>query len=314
MLRAILVGLGVCSLTLVAFVARPTLRAAEPNQEPPLRLGITDSLFRDVPRSQNGSGRKIFSALMKAQTGLSNELAAPAPVAELAQQLEDGRLDFAIVQGVEFAWARQQHPRLRSLLILVNERPYRRAHLVVRQDSDATCWAELKGKALAVPAQSREHCLLFYERPCKSLGQEPEHFFAKILKTPTLEDALDDVIEGQAQAAVVDEVGLEAYARRKPGRFAKLKELARSELFPDSVVAYRAGALDEHTLHRCREGLLGADKQAQGRLLLMFWRVTSFAPLPAGFEDRLVEIAKAYPAPSQATASKPSTRRIPTSR
>ena len=106
------------------------------------------------------------------------------------------------------------------------------------------------------------------------------------------------MVDGTVQAAVVDGVGLEAYKRRKPGRFAKLKELLKSELFPDTVVAYHRGALDDATLERFRSGLMRADKTATGRLLLMLWTLTAFEAVPPDYEQMLGDIAKAYPAPS----------------
>src|SRR5207244_6848780 len=54
-------------------------------------------------------------------------------------------------------------------------------------------------------------------------------FFPKITSPENTEDALDDVVDGVVQAAVVDRAGLEAYKRRKPGRFNRLKEVARSQ-------------------------------------------------------------------------------------
>src|SRR5207302_707113 len=96
----------------------------------------------------------------------------------------------------------------------------------------------------------------------------------------TIEDALDDVVDDEAQATIVDGVCLDAYKRRKPGRCEKLKTLMLSEIFPSGVVAYHPGALDEATIQRFREGMLNAHKEPLGRQLLTMWKLTGFEPVP----------------------------------
>jgi ABC-type phosphate/phosphonate transport system substrate-binding protein len=260
---------------------------------------MVSSLFKEVPESQVDSGKQIFSALMREQIGLANELAQPMIAAELAQQLACGRLDIAIFQGVEFAWAREKHASLHPLLVIVNRHLYRQAHLLTRRDGPVKSVMDLKGRVAAIPAHSREHCDLFLERLCRDQGHAVVEFFARVLKPPTVEDALDDTVDGTIDAAVVDGVSLQAYQRRKPARFARLKDLLKSEAFPDSVVAYRPGALDPAILERCRKGLLDADKHIKGQLLLMLWRVTAFEPVPQDFDGKLTAIGKAYRAPPE---------------
>jgi len=287
---------------LLSLLAVLTLVPVTRGDGPPetVRIGIVRSFFRDIPQSQVGASTPAFQKLMQAQTGLPSEVASPTDTDELADKLMRGQLHLGIFQGVEFAWMCQKHPDLRPLVIAVNQHPNRQAHLLVRQDFPAANFAGLNGKTLAIPKRSREHCLLFVERQCQQLGREPAKFFSRIPTPDNIEEALDDVVDGTVQAAVVDGVGLECYKRRKPGRFAKLKELLKSELFPDTVVAYRQGALDEATVKRFREGLLKADKTATGRLLLMLWTLTAFQPVPPDFDRMLTDIAKAYPGRKEA--------------
>src|SRR5437016_55153 len=80
--------------------------------------------------------------------------------------------------------------------------------------------------------RSREHCRLFLERGCRACGAEPQGFFAKVVTPANVEDALDDVIRGKVQVAVVDGVSLECYEQVKSGCFARLKVLTRSAIFP----------------------------------------------------------------------------------
>jgi len=95
---------------------------------------------------------------------------------------------------------------------------------------------------------------LFVERQCQANGKKPEEFFAKITNPENVEDALDDAVDGTVQAVAVDRAALEAFKKRKPARFGRLKEAARSQPFPPSVVAYSEGVLDNATLQRFRDG------------------------------------------------------------
>src|SRR5207237_918546 len=153
-----------------------------------------------------------------------------------------------------------KHPELRPLMIAVNQQRHLQAFVIVRSDSQATSFKDLQDKPFALPRQTREHCNLYLERECQSARKAPRVYFSKITNPPNSEEAIDDLFDGVVQAAVVDDVSLDSYKRRKPGRFAKLKVLQTSEIFPAAVVAYRPGAIDEARLKRFREGMMNANR------------------------------------------------------
>jgi ABC-type phosphate/phosphonate transport system substrate-binding protein len=246
---------------------------------------------------------QAFPALMKAQTGIPCDLEPPSDSELLAEKLSKNQLHLAVFQGIEFAWVMKRNPQLRPLVIAVNGKPNRQAHLMVRQGFTGAGFADVKGKQLAMPLGGREHCWVFLQRHCRECGQEPEDFFSRIDR-PNAVIALDDLVDDVVQAVVVDGVALECYKHRKPGRFAKLKELEKSEWFPDSVIAYHSGVFDEAELRRFREGLLQADKTALGRQLLTLWSLTGFENVPGDFDKTLKDIAKSYPPSSTRTATK----------
>ena len=62
---------------------------------------------------------------------------------------------------------------------------------------------------------------------------------------------MDDVVDGDLQATVCDRATLEAFKRRKPGRFNQLRPIAESKPFPAAaVVAHYGTNLDEATLRK----------------------------------------------------------------
>jgi ABC-type phosphate/phosphonate transport system substrate-binding protein len=286
-------------LILLAAVLPGLATPAAENEAAPaaaVRIGLISTLFRDTPAPVVQALMEPFGTLMESQTGVSGRLIAGGDAETLGRQLKEDRLQLAVFHGIEFAWAQQKFPDLRPLVLAVNRHRILHAHLLVRDDQGAANLAALKGKVLALPRRSREHCRVFLDRCCQDLGQEPKDFFGKITTPPNLEEALDELVRGNVDATVVDGVALECYQEEKPACFARLKTLKKSEPFPPAVLAYRPGALDEATLTRFRTGLLNAHQNTRGRQLLSLWKLTSFERVPNDFAALVAAVAKAYPA------------------
>jgi ABC-type phosphate/phosphonate transport system substrate-binding protein len=263
-----------------------------------LRIGMVSSLFRDVKPALLQMSMQPFSTLVRSQTGLDGRAVLVRDALTLGKQLNDGKLKLGVFHGVEFSWAQQKYPGLRPLVIAINRHRHLRAHLVVRYDNANKSLADLKGKKIALPNGSREHCHLFLEREARKCGGTPKEFFGAVVVHPDMEAALDDVLRRKVDAAVVDGVSLESYKLLKPGCHSGLKIVLESEVFPAAVVAYRAGALDDATLARCRDGLVRANQSTRTRELMFMWRMTAFETIPDDYQEILTAIRKSYPAPT----------------
>ncbi len=202
---------------------------------------------------------------MESQTGVGGDLLPVGDYENLANQLKEDEVQLGVFHGVEFAWVHQNHPTLKPLVIAVNGAPYLRAHLVVRADSEIASGVNLKGKIVELPRMSSEHCLLFLERRCCPSGDNPEKFFAKVIRSNNPADALDDVVDDEAQGVVVDEVVYEAYRKNKPGRAAKLKTVQQSEPFPCAVIAYQPGVLSDRISGRSSAKVLSPPRTTPRR-------------------------------------------------
>jgi ABC-type phosphate/phosphonate transport system substrate-binding protein len=297
--RAARAALAVSVMLLAVF----PVNSEEKNNSPAsLKVGISSSAFFEQPEWRIRTATSLWAALVKSQADIQAEFKA-VDTERLAPGLAKRDLDLAVFQGYEFAWARQQDARLRPLLIAVNDKPFLHAAFVVRQDAKAKKIADLQGHSVTVHKGRRSHVRLYFERSCQALGKEPKDFFSRIAVAGCAEEALDDVVDGTADAAVVDTIAVDSYQRRKPGRAAKLHELAQSPVFPDPVIGYRVGGVDQKTLERFREGIIGSDQSLSGRQLLNFFKLTGFAKMPDDYDKVLKEIAKAYPAPAKDPAS-----------
>jgi ABC-type phosphate/phosphonate transport system substrate-binding protein len=264
----------------------------------PVRVGLTGSLFRDTPEALVQTMMRPFKSLMETQTGLSGELVPGIKPDDLGQRLKDDKLQLAVYQGFEFAWAKEKLPGLKPLMIAVNQNKELRAFVVVRDDGPAKL-PDLKGKTIAIPRRTREHCHLFLERRCEALDKPLKEFFGKVVTPFSAEEAVDAVVNGQVDAALADGCFLNWYEKQKPTRYARLKVAEKSEVFPAAVVAYYANALDEATLRRFRDGMLSAKDNPRGVQLMTLCQMTSFEPVPDDYDKVCKEIVKAYPPPEK---------------
>jgi ABC-type phosphate/phosphonate transport system substrate-binding protein len=294
-------GAGAAAALVGLLAASPQAPAGGEARPPTVRVGLISSLFGDAPEPVVQVAMRPFKSILEARTGAVGEIVAGGDADGLARQLKDGRLQLAVFQGVEFAWARLKQPDLQPVLVGVNQRGAVRADLVVLKDGKAACCEDLRGQAVALPRLSRRHCLLFLERRCVPSGSTPEQCFARVTAPGSAEDALDDVVDGAVQAAVIDDADLEAYQKDKPARAARLKALVQSEPFPGAVlvIASYPGALDEKLLRRFCDGMIDAKSTDRGRQFLKLCRAAGFEVPPADFEQTLADVARAYPPPAE---------------
>lgn len=294
--RHCLFAAGVAALIVLG--SSHSVPAADDEEKPPLQVGMLASFYVDVPDAAAKTSIDSFKKLMHRDVGRKGETHTIADPFAMAQQLQDGKLQLAVFHGFEYAWVRKKYDGIKPLSLAFNEKKKFRCCVMVKKDSAAKEIADLKAKLLAVPAQSREESRAYIGKLCAKDGGAAR-FFDKVTKPANLEDALDDVVDDVVQATVIDEVALARYEKRKPARFEKLRRLAESDVFPSSVIVYRAGKVDDATLQRIREALKGAGDSADGKQMLFTWKVSGFEEIPDWYEKSLDEIAKAFPPPTK---------------
>lgn len=269
-----------------------------------LHIGTSGTLALNAASgTKEQTAIEALQSFIKSETGFDNDIVRQKNYAELLKNMASGHLQVGVFQGYEFAWVQEKDSKLHPLALAVDVYPYRYAYLMVRRDSKISDFAQLQGQLLSLPNVGQDHIRLFVGRLCQAQGKPLESFFAKISTPDNIEDALDDVVDRAVQAAVVDRVGLEAYKRRKPGRFNQLRELMHSEAFPPPLAAYYEGVLDKATQQRFQEGLLNANRKEKGQALLTLFRLTGFELPPSNFGQVLAETRKKYPPPDAATRS-----------
>jgi len=266
-----------------------------------LHIGTSGTLHPEsMTQQQEDSAHETLRKFIKDETGLKSDFARQKNWQELAEIMAKGKVHLGVFQGYEFAWAQEKYSELKPLAVAINVHHYPVAGVVVKRDNPAKDFAGLQGQSLHMPTTGQRFLDLFVTHACQANGKEPATFFSKIIRQPSIEDALDDVVDGTVQACLADEAALEAYKRRKPGRFDKLKEVARSQPFPPAVVASYGKNLDDATLKRFRDALLGARRKEKGQTMLTIFHLTGFEKVPDDFGKVLAETRKTYRPPEAA--------------
>lgn len=278
-------------LVAVAAFVLPSICSAGDEQ---LKVGMAKTFFGSTPKVFVNIAGKDFDRVIKNATGFGGELNTDHGPFELGQRLKDRKLDFAIFHGHEFASVREKDPGLVPLLI-VSSKDGERAYLIVRQDSNAQSAADLGGKKVNLPLDTRRHCDVFLAKMSTDHGQKGAKFFGSVAKSTQQIEALNDLASGKVDAVIVDTVGLAAYKDLRGPVFEKNLRILESEPFPSPVVVYRRGALEEKVINQFRDGLLKAHLTDTGRVMMESWKINCFAPVPEDYEKTLSETFKAHP-------------------
>jgi ABC-type phosphate/phosphonate transport system substrate-binding protein len=259
-----------------------------------LRIGTSGSLAVADKDTKETTALGTLQNFIKKETGLDNEIVRQKDWQELAEKMASKHFQLGVFQGYELAWAQEKYPALKPLALAVNVYRYPTAYVVARKDNAAKDFSGLQGQSIAITGGDVGFLRLFVDRECEALQKNAKTFFSRVATPDSVEDTVDDLVDGSIQAVAE----LEAYKRRKPSRFAQLKAVAESKPFPPVVVAYYDGVVDPATLDRFRDGLLGASQKESGQTLLTLFRLTKFEAVPADFDSVLTRTRQTYPPPA----------------
>ena len=297
-------ALALAGLALAGLALAGSAHAAEPAADG-VQIGMVQGMFRDVQPAMVQALSRPLRDMIRKQTGFTGDVEILPDAFALAKRMKARRLHLGVFHGFEFAWVARQHPNLVPLVVTVPPGRKFQACVVVRQDCPAKSIADLKGDAVTIHRGTKAHCLAFLDRERDGLPASTAA--PKAAPALTAENALDAVINGEAPAALVDASALTGYDTLQPGAFKQLRVLARSEVFPQTVIAYNKGLLPEETAGRIRRLLLEAHNTAAGKPLMMLWNLKGFEGVPTDYDTQLERIAKSYPPPATKAATVPVT-------
>jgi ABC-type phosphate/phosphonate transport system substrate-binding protein len=288
--------LGMCGVGLAGLAQVPLWAAPS---GPSVKVGLTTTIFPGLSEAMLKAAARPFKSLLESATGVTGEIVQGGDSRGLADKLKSDRVQLGVFQGIEFAWARVSNARLEPIVICANQQRTLKALLVVRSASGFKSPGDLAGKILTEPAETREHCKVFLERKCVPASSTVKKFYKKVVLACDVEEALDEVVDGNAQAALVDALAWASYRRAKAGCARKLRVLLESDIFPCAVIACQKDRFEPERVQRFRDGLIGSRNSPRGRQLLEFLRITGFEAIPSDYDQLFASIVKSYPPPAR---------------
>src|SRR5262249_8922447 len=126
-----------------------------------LRIGMAQTFFRGTTPAQAKALTETLALVTDSQTHLRSRYFAAGTPYNLGEMLSDGRAQFGVFHGVEFAWTQQKYRELRPLILLINHDRHVQAWVIVRDTPKISGFAALRGKVLAPPDPACLHCQLF---------------------------------------------------------------------------------------------------------------------------------------------------------
>jgi ABC-type phosphate/phosphonate transport system substrate-binding protein len=290
------------TILVAAGAAAPPSETPKPPPAPPLltpaKIGFPEAMFKDVPKVLIDAAAKPFQKIIQQQVGLDGSLEVVPDYKELADRVKKGSMEIAVFHGFEYAWVKH-NPEIVPLVITRPSCGKVQACLVVNVNCKAKEPQELKGACVVLPRSTKAHCTMFLNY----LQRQPKVCAGDccVAKNPGqqyADDALDDVVSGKSEAAMVDISVLQAYQANKPGLSKQLKVLAESKELPSAVVVYRKGALSAAEAAKVRDGLMGCHKTSIGKQFIMFWNLDGFKEVDAEYLASLDKTLKLYPPPA----------------
>jgi ABC-type phosphate/phosphonate transport system substrate-binding protein len=260
-----------------------------------LKIGLPQPMFRDMPTAMVTVGARPFQSLIRDKAGVNGVVEVLPDYQALAGAMKAGKIDIGVFHGFEYAWVKDT-PGLIPLVATVPNCGKVQACLVVNAGSKAAGPKDLKGACVALPQGSKAHCHMFLDHLRAGLPAG-DCAAAKPVAGSTPQDALAEVANGGAEAAVVDVSALLALKANFPACHRQLRVLAESEPLPPAIVVYRNGALPPAAVTKLQKGLVESVNTAAGKTFAMFWQLKGFEDVSPGYNGLVERSLKAYPPP-----------------
>lgn len=201
------------------------------------------------------------------QMGAELEFVQRKTYAEVNELLQQGAVDVAFICSGPYASGKQKYGLELLATPEVRGSHFYHSYLIVGKDSPYKDLADLKGRSFAFTdpdSNTGRFVPLFW---LSQLGQKPETFFSKTTYTYSHDNSILAVARGLVDAAAVDSLIWEFYARTNPEHTAKTRIIKRSEGFGiPPVVA--SGQLDREDKDRLKSILLAMHESTEGRRIL----------------------------------------------
>jgi hypothetical protein len=258
----------------------------------PLKLAMSSSTLAGISDKAAEAHIKPMLDVLARQTSIPIELSihdcsTPASLMALGKDLNAGELHLGVMWGLEYGWLRDRHPDLAPLVVcgVPNDKDGMPIQLFVRKGFTGKL-ADLKGKRLATYPRMP----LMYQAWLASLTREqgaaPDKFFGEAKEFPTPKEAIIAVYKEEFDCVVIGASLYRRYLANTPKL--ELAPLLSSAAFPEVALVGKTAAVDKLRAglwSDLQTGFLEIHKAEEGRQVLGYFRVETFAKPDDPFRD-----------------------------
>jgi len=255
-----------------------------------VKVALLESIFAGRDRASIIKQIQPFAELVERDTGAKASFDVSS-LKEIEQAFNKGDIQLVILTGLEYSWMRAKNDQARALLRASIDPGATQTVVIARANDDVSDLKSLAGATVMVP----EHTPFLTTYYLKSVLGKPLDEAFKTVKQESVDDLIEDVIDGKARAGVVTKSNLAVFQERKPGRYKRLKVVHESPVFPPAVVMYNERYADKDKLRRFEDALLRSNQTSEGNRVLTLYKLKGFERLPPDFDERVKDIAKQFP-------------------
>lgn len=252
----------------ISFGSSPAATPASPvsatRAEAILRMAVAPVIS---PRETFNSGYRDLLNYVGQRLGLPVELVQGKTYAEINDLVRTGDVTFAFVCTNPYLQGQDDFGMELIAAPEVNGQATYYSYLVVRADSSFSSLADLRGRTFAFsdPLSNSGRLAPVYQ--LSLMGETPESFFSRWIFTYAHDNSIKAVAENLVDAAAVDSLVYDYWARTGSDFVAKTRVVEKWGPFGINPVVVRPG-LDPQLKQRLREVLLGMDEDPAGRQIL----------------------------------------------
>ena len=218
-------------------------------------------------------------------------------LANMANEIQQGRLHLVALNGVESGWLREQsggrvHPLAvsdQTIQVVQYEQ------LIVRKDSNKQM-SQLQGASLVLYREPYPSLTIYLRQLNRKWG--PDFLSRRLKSVSSGSRALQAVLAGKADATIVDLYTLQGYQKVFPGQAAKLQVVGRSPSYPLAPVVGVEELVNELRPNLWRDvqtTLTQIHTNPKARAFLDVWRVRKFKLPTPKFEQQVIKAAQQFP-------------------
>jgi ABC-type phosphate/phosphonate transport system substrate-binding protein len=221
----------------------------------------------------------------------------------LGDDLAAGRIELAVMWGIEFGWLQQRHPDIKPLMLTAASDVLRyNAQLIARSGEGIRDIRDLPNPARTVSFKAAPLMNGLFLAELED--ENPTLSFQVIEERPNFREALNALLKGDADCIVCDTYALQVVERTQPGLRRSLEVIRNSSEFPDAVIVGVPANVDRlrpRLWEKLQDSMIAFSDTTEGQELSSYWRMKGFQRPNSEFLDNVSNAVKRYPKPPEST-------------